>query len=136
MHDTDTIPELDRAGLRQFGIVTGVIFVMLFGLFLPWLLDHGYPRWPWAVFLLLAAFAVAAPSWLRPVYRVWMRIGLMLSKITTPLIMAIVFFAVITPTALLMKLIRRDAMKRRFDQSASYRTVREPIRVDSLEHPY
>ena len=45
----DTIPELDRKGLRQFGIVTGGILAGLFGLFFPWLLEHSYPYWPWIV---------------------------------------------------------------------------------------
>ena len=41
------IPELDRAGLRKFGLTTGAIVALLFGLFLPWLFDFGLPRWPW-----------------------------------------------------------------------------------------
>ena len=39
-----TIPELDRKGLREFGITTGIIVVIIFGLFFPWLLEHAIPR--------------------------------------------------------------------------------------------
>ena len=46
MHE---IPKLDKKGLRDFGLLTGVIFVALFGLLLPWLRGHGLPRWPWGV---------------------------------------------------------------------------------------
>lgn len=130
------IPELDAAGLRQFGLVTGAIIAVLFGLFLPWLLDHGWPLWPWIVAGVLALWGLTAPTTLRPVYRGWMRFGLLLSKITTPIIMGIVFFLVITPVALFFKLTRRDAMRRRFDDSDSYRQPRDGIRQDSLEHPY
>ena len=49
-----TIPELDRSGLRQFGFTTGAIMVAIFGLLLPWLLDRGWPIWPWIV---------ASPLW-------------------------------------------------------------------------
>ena len=41
------IPELDRAGLREFALVTSGVIVGLFGLFLPWLFDLKWPTWPW-----------------------------------------------------------------------------------------
>lgn len=40
------IPELDRKGLRQFGLVTGGIVAGLFGLLFPWLLERALPLWP------------------------------------------------------------------------------------------
>ena len=41
------IPELDRRGLRSFGLTTGLMVAALFGLALPWLLEHQVPIWPW-----------------------------------------------------------------------------------------
>ena len=86
------IPELDRKGLREFGLVTGAIVAGLFGLFFPWLLETGLPAWPWAVGGGLGLWALVAPASLRPVYRTWMRLGLALSRITTPLILGVVFY--------------------------------------------
>jgi hypothetical protein len=40
------IPELDRRGLRSFGLATGLTVGALFGLALPWLLEHDVPIWP------------------------------------------------------------------------------------------
>ena len=53
--ETDTwhIPELDRSGLRKFGITTGAMVVALFGLLFPWLLEVDYPRWPWVLLLVV-----------------------------------------------------------------------------------
>ena len=130
------IPELDRKGLREFGLVTGAIVAVLFGLFFPWLLERSFPLWPWAVFGVLGAWALLAPLSLRPVYRAWMRLGLLLSKITTPIVMGLVFYAVITPFALVFKLARKDAMQRKIDERDSYRVASEKIRENSLEHPY
>jgi predicted membrane protein len=133
---THIIPDLDRKGLREFGLVTGAIVAVLFGLFFPWLLERSFPLWPWVVFGVLGAWALLAPLSLRPVYRAWMRLGLLLSKITTPIVMGLVFYAVITPFALFFKLARKDAMQRKFDERDSYRVTRENIRENSLEHPY
>ncbi len=67
---THGIPELDRKGLREFGLVTGTIVAVLFGLFFPWLLERAFPLWPWVVFGVLGAWALVAPLSLRPLYRV------------------------------------------------------------------
>jgi hypothetical protein len=130
------IPELDRKGLRKFGLVTGAIVAVLFGLFFPWLLEHSFPYWPWVVFGVMGAWGLVAPFSLQPVYRVWMRFGLLLSKITTPIIMGLVFYVVITPFAVILKIAGKDAMRRKFDRSDTYRISREKVRAGSLEHPY
>ncbi len=130
------IPELDRKGLREFGLVTGGIVAGLFGLFFPWLLERSLPLWPWIVFGVLGVWGLIAPLSLRPVYRGWMRFGLMLSKVTTPLIMGIVFFVVITPVALILKIVGNDPMARKFDDSESYRVPTKKAPTENLEKPY
>ena len=130
------IPELDRKGLREFGLVTGGIVAGLFGLFFPWLLERSVPVWPWVVFGVLGVWALLAPLSLRPVYRAWMRFGLLLGKVTTPIVMGIVFYLVITPFALVLKLARKDAMQRTFDERESYRVIKDSVRLNSLEDPY
>jgi len=119
---THLIPELDRAGLRQFGLVTGSIVAGLFGLFFPWLLGRSWPLWPWIVFVILAVWALIGPSSLRPVYRAWMRFGLLMSRVTTPIILGVVYFGIISPTGFLMRVGGKDPMARRLDDtSQSYR---------------
>jgi len=130
------IPELDRKGLREFGLVTGGVVAGLFGLFFPWLLERSWPLWPWIVFAVLGTWGLVAPMSLQPVYRTWMRFGLMLSKVMTPLIMGIVFFLVITPFAIVLKLFGKDPMARKFDDSDSYRVPTEKAPPENLEKPY
>lgn len=131
------IPELDRKGLREFGLVTGALIAGLFGLFFPWLLEVAMPRWPWASGGLLAVWALIAPHTLRPVYKVWMRFALILSRITTPIILGLVYGLVITPTAFIMRIIGRDSMARRFDDKASsYRVKSSKSPKDQMERPF
>ena len=133
----NTIPELDRKGLRNFGLTTGVIIALLFGVFLPWLLDIDYPWWPWALFIVLAIAGLIAPNALRVVYRVWMRFGLIMSHITTPLVLGIVFFVVLLPMAIVMRLIRHDPMARAIeDEAESYRVESVKSAAKSLERPF
>ena len=130
------IPELDRKGLREFGLVTGAIVAVLFGLFFPWLLERDWPLWPWIIFGVLAVLGLIAPMALNPVYKIWMRFGLIMSKIMTPLIMSIVFYIVITPAGFLMKLFAKDPLARKFDDTDSYRVPSKKAPVENLEKPY
>jgi hypothetical protein len=134
MHE---IPELDRKGLRNFGFVTGGLVAGLFGLILPWFLDVRIPVWPWIVGGILALWAVVAPDTLKSIYRAWMRFGLLLSRITTPLILGLVFFLVFVPFALAMRLMKRDSMMRKLDTTATtYRVAsRQPPR-EGVERPF
>ena len=134
---THTIPELDRSGLRQFGITTGVIVAGLFGVFFPWLLNLGFVLWPWVLCGILALMGLVAPMSLRPVYKVWMRFGLMMSRFTTPLIMGLVFFLVITPVALIFKILGKDPMRRKLAQDqATYRVTSSRSARERLERPF
>ncbi len=137
MSTAHPIPVLDRKGLREFGLVTGGIVAVLFGLFFPWLLDRPIPRWPWVIFGVLAVMGLAVPLALGPVYRTWMKFGLLMSKIMTPLIMGIVFFLTVTPMALLVRLLGKDYMARRLDRGAtSYRIPSEATPPKRLEKPF
>jgi predicted membrane protein len=133
-----SIPELDRKGYRDFGLTTGAIVAGLFGLFFPFILDRPLPVWPWIIFAVLAAMALAVPMSLAPVYKYWMKFGLFMGTyIMTPLIMLIVFVAMFVPIGLLMRLFGKDAMARRLDSNANtYRLPSEARPVKNLEKPF
>ena len=134
MHE---ITPIDRKGLREFGLLTGAIVAVLFGLFFPWLLEGQIPLWPWILAALLGAWGLIAPESLRPVYNKWMKFGLLLSKITTPIILGVVFFLMILPIGLLMRLFGRDPMARKMEKQAdSYRIVSHKIPRENVERPF
>lgn len=105
----------------MIGVVLGVI-----GL-LP-LLGSGGPRW-WLVGIggAVAAAGLVAPALLAPFNRLWTRFGLLLNRVTNPIVMALMFFVVLTPSGLLMRLFGKDPLRRRFDaDAATYWIEREP----------
>jgi Kef-type K+ transport system membrane component KefB len=131
------IPELDREGLRGFAWQTGAALVVIFGIVLPWLAGFPWPVWPWVVGGALAAWGVVAPTSLGPVYRGWMRFGLLLNRIVSPIVLGIVFYVVITPVSLFMKVIGRDPMRRGFDEDVStYRVPSKRRSKEQMERPF
>ncbi len=94
-----------------------------------WPLFRGEPVRLWiaaaaAGFLIVA---VAHAPLLAPLNRLWTRLALVLHKIMTPIVMGILFFVVLTPIALVMRLCGRDALRLRADPAApTYWQSREP----------
>ncbi len=132
------IPQLDPKGLRKFGLQFAAIISVLFGLLLPWLLAVNFPVWPWVIALVVALWALAAPASLRVGYTAWMRLGLLLNRVTSPILLGFIYFAVFTPVAVCLKLMRRDLLSRSVDASAtSYRVEagKDDIHSD-LKNPY
>ena len=131
------IPELDRKGLREFGLTTGAGVVVIFGLFFPWLLELNWPVWPWLIAAALWLPALVYPLWLRRIYRAWMRFGLLASKVMTPLVLGIVFFGMIAPMALVRRLRGIDPMQRAFNpKQESYRVRSITSPKEKLEKPF
>lgn len=131
------IPELDAKGLRSFGLTTGAIVVVIFGLGFPFLFDFSIPVWPYILAGVLWVWALVLPATLNPVYKGWMRFGLLLSRITTPIILTLVFAIAILPAAIIMKIIRRDAMHRSYStETESYRIASTKPVVKNLDKPY
>ena len=135
--DAKSIPVLDRKGLRHFGIVTGAMFAGLFGLFFPWLLGLAFPIWPWIVLAVLGGLGLIVPEVLRPVYYGWMRFAILMSRITTPIILGILYYVIITPMALGMRLLGKDPLKRKYREDIeSYRINSEIRKPADLEKPF
>jgi hypothetical protein len=101
----------------------------MFGLLLPWLFGRGWPTWPWWLAVTFALPALVAPMALRPVYRGWMRLARVLNRVMTPLILAVLFYGLFTPVALVMKLIGRDPLRRKLDPAA------DTYRIDVSDRP-
>lgn len=110
---------------RSFGVVFTVVFAII-GL---WPLLHGGGVRLWwlvAAGAVLAA-AVLYPRLLAPLNRLWMKFGLLLHRITNPIIMGVVFYLAVLPTALIMRMLGKDPLRRKLDKSAtSYWIMREP----------
>ena len=119
---------MDRRALpsnRSFG----ALFVVVFALVGAWGWWRGNALYPWAFALsaLTLLLTLLTPDWLAPANRAWMKLGELLNRIVSPIALGLIFFGVLTPMALAMRLFGRDAMKRRFEPSArTYWIERDP----------
>ncbi len=102
---------------RSFGIVFAVFFALV-GI---WPLYEGEVIRIWAIVVsvvfLLAAFI--RPGVLAPLNRLWTKFGLLLHKFTNPIILGLIFFAVLTPFALATRVFGRDVLRLKLDPNLS-----------------
>jgi hypothetical protein len=123
--------------LREFGLLTGAIIAVLFGLILPLFHGHSLPIIPWLIAIILVGLAIFLPKSLDPIYRVWMKIGLYVGWLESRIVLSIVFFIILTPMAFIMKLFNRDTMARKFDfQVETYRISSKIHPSSGMEKPY
>ena len=122
--------------LRQFGLLVGTLFPLLFSLLLPLLHRQALPLWPLVVGLVLIALGLLAPQVLRQPYRLWMALGHGLGWINGHLILGLIYIVVLQPIALCMRLLGHDPLRRHLKPEAS--SYREPCtnKTVNLERPF
>lgn len=123
--------------LREFGVTIGAILIVLGDIAMirgrsssPYLLSFG------VAFL---ALAFAAPAVLMPLQKAWMALGLILGFFVSRAILTVLFYGVVTPIGLLMRLCGKDILDKRIDRSVqSYWQLRPAVAKDkkSYENQY
>ena len=115
----------EKKELRNFGLIVGGLFALI-GV---WpLIRHGETLRVWALVLafLLIPLGLLLPTVLRPIFKVWMKIGHVMGWVNTRIILGILYFGLITPMGMVMRLFGWDSMRRTLMQDAeTYRVVRQ-----------
>ena len=122
--DLTRVQEARGSGNRSFGFVFAAAFLLI----ALWpLLSAAGVRW-WAA-IASAAFlvaAVVAPSVLAIPNRLWQRLGELLNRIVSPVVLGILFYALFTPVGVIRRLFGADPLRLRRSQAESYWIKRDP----------
>jgi hypothetical protein len=134
---------MDRKGqqpttkdLRQFGLLVGGVFAVI-GLW-PVVFRSESPRvWAMALGGLLMVLGAIAPQSLKQVHGGWMKVGHILGSINTKIILGIIYYLLITPMGLVMRLMGKDPMHRAFTRGTdTYRIMRVPRPRDHMRNQF
>ena len=118
-------PEIKGPSDRSFGWVFAIFFAFL-GV---WPAVRGRPVrvWALAIAVVIAVITLARPSVLHPANVAWMKFGLLLSRFVNPIVTGLLFFLVITPMALLMRMFGKRPLSLKFErEAATYWIERRP----------
>ena len=103
---------------RSFGIVFFVVFLIIS--LWPLLSGNEVRIWSLIVSIIFLILGSINSRILTPLNKLWFKFGIFLGNIISPIVMGIIYFAVVTPIALLLKIINKDVLSLKKTKQASY----------------
>ncbi|MDC0544519.1 SxtJ family membrane protein [Candidatus Pelagibacter sp.] len=103
---------------RSFGIVFFIVFILI--AFYPLINQDEIRIWSVLISLLFLILGIINSKILTPLNKVWFKFGIFLGKIISPIVMGLIFFLVVTPIALLMRMLNKDLLNLKFSKNNSY----------------
>lgn len=103
---------------RNFGIVFFVFFLIIS--LWPLFYSSEIRLWSFSIALIFLILGILNSKILTPLNKLWFNFGLFLGKIVSPFVMGIIFYAVVTPTGILLRLFGKDILNLKFNKKNSY----------------
>jgi len=103
---------------RSFGIVFFIVFLLI--AFYPVTYNGDIRIWSAIISLILLVLGLLNSRILTPLNKLWFKFGILLGKIISPLLMGMIFFLVVTPTGLIMRLLGKDVLNLKYNKNKSY----------------
>ncbi len=103
---------------RSFGIVFFIVFLIV--ALYPLVNDQNVRLWSLIVSLIFLILGLINSKILTPLNKLWFKFGLFLGKIISPIIMAVIFFLVVTPIGFLMRIFGKDVLNLKYNSNKSY----------------
>ena len=103
---------------RSFGLVFFIVFLLIASY--PLIYNGELRTWSLLISLIFLVLGLFNSKILFPLNKLWFKFGIFLGKIITPLVMGIIFFFVVTPIGLIMRLIGKDLVNLKYNLNKSY----------------
>ena len=110
--------EIKIGSNKSFGIVFFIVFLLI--AIYPLINNDELRIWSLVVSIIFLILGLINSKVLTPLNKLWFKFGLFLGKIVSPLIMGIIFFFVVTPTAFIMRIIGKDLLNLKFNNKKTY----------------
>ena len=121
--------EIKTSSNKSFGLVFFALF-MIIALW-PLLNDGNIRIWSIIVSIIFLILGLFNSKILTPFNKLWIRFGILLGKIIAPIVMGLVFFGVVTPTGIIMRLFRKDILNLKIDKNKnSYWLPKDKVKTD------
>jgi len=103
---------------KSFGIVFFIVFLII--ALYPMIKDGDLRLWSLIVSLIFLILGLINSNILTPLNRLWFKFGIFLGKIVSPIILGAIFFLIVTPTGLLLRLFGKDVINLKYNKDNSY----------------
>ena len=103
---------------RSFGIIFFIVFILV--ALYPLIYSGEIRIWSIVLSLIFLTLGLLNSIILTPLNKIWFKFGIILGKIISPIIMGVIFFLVVTPIGLLMRLLGKDLLNLKYNKNKSY----------------
>ena len=103
---------------RSFGIVFFIVFLLI--ALYPLIYSEEIRIWSVIISIIFLVLGLLKSKILTPLNKLWFKFGILLGKVISPLIMGIIFFLVVTPIGLIMRLLGKDLLNLKYSDTKSY----------------
>ena len=103
---------------KSFGILFFIIFLLV--AFWPLIHSEFIRLWALGIASIFLVLGITNSKILTPIKKAWIKLGEILGKIIAPIVMGLIFFIIITPIGLLMRLVGKDFLNLKFNKNDSY----------------
>ena len=103
---------------KNFGIVFFIVFLLV--AFYPLTFNGEIKIWSLLISLIFLLLGIINSKILTPLNKTWYKFGIILGKIVSPIIMGIIFFLVVTPVGLIMKVLKKDILNLKYNNDKTY----------------
>ena len=110
--------EIKISSNRSFGIVFFIVFLLI--ALYPLLKGNDLRIWSLVISFIFLILGLINSKILTPLNRLWFKFGLLLGRFISPLIMGIIFFVVVTPIAIIMRLLKKDLLNLKYNKKETY----------------
>jgi len=114
---------MKKSSEKSFGILFFIIFFLIS--IWPLLQGNTIRFWSLPIAFIFLILAFLKQELLKPLNTKWIKFGEMLGRIIAPIVMALIFFLILTPSSLIIRLFRKDLLKLKFSEDNSYWIKRE-----------
>ena len=108
----------NKSSNRSFGIVFFVFFLII-SLF-PLLNDDDIRYWSLISSIIFLVSGLLNSNFLTPLNNLWFKFGIFLGKVISPFIMGVIFFIIVTPIGIIMKILKKDLLNLKFNNKKTY----------------
>ena len=103
---------------KSFGIVFFIVFLII--AIYPLLSQNEIRLWSLIISIIFLILGLLNSKLLTPLNKIWFKFGILLGKIVSPLVMGLIFFFVVTPIGILMRILNKDLLNLKFNKKTTY----------------
>ena len=134
MSDNKSYVKIKKSSERSFGVVFATFFAII--CFYPILQEENIQLWALFISMILFLLSFFFPKIFIIPNRLWFKLGILLGAIIAPIVMALLYLFIITPTGIIMRLLNRDLLNQKINRSKKSYWIKRKEPVSSMKNQY